>query len=79
MTATAGRAALAASPDELSPSPAGADGGAGRKRSAARSCWARWRCSPSSSASGTSLHYVVMSETRRFLVPPPHRVVDKSS
>jgi NitT/TauT family transport system permease protein len=24
------------------------------------------------------LHYVLMSENRRFLVPPPHRVVDKS-
>ena len=24
------------------------------------------------------LHYVVMSDSRKFLVPPPHRVVDKS-
>jgi NitT/TauT family transport system permease protein len=24
------------------------------------------------------LHYVLMSEQRRFLVPPPHRVIDKS-
>src|SRR5688500_1508142 len=24
------------------------------------------------------LHYALMSENRRFLVPPPHRVIDKS-